>query len=385
MSKLLFCIDSYYQLIISINLKINIYINDEVDLVLFKTMQNAEKIYKNLLKCGLFRKVYLAETNLNMTKTNSNLIQRFPKYFDYLYSMFSPVNYTKKLFNIERIDFYNELFFYGYRPLIQCIFNACYRVNKNIKCYRMDDGMGSYIKEWNLPKPILRLILEKAMLYTVGFENIEKHIVGFYVPDPKLIKYNLTYELIKLPDYSNPILKETLNKLFEFEYDAKLCKKSIIYFGMYGKQEVQKDIVFLNEISSYIQKEQIAIKVHPRENKNSYMQLNIDVMDKSSSPWELFMINYNFNNVLFVSQMSSAVLSSRIVFNRKGKDVYLYKCKNPTLNKTTYLYDDVDVFLKNYKDNCDDLECIFAPTSFAELKKIFSSADIKEKLCQEKK
>lgn len=371
MSKVLFCIDSYYQLMIAVNLTVNRFKEDDVSVVLFKTMNNAEHIVKKLKESGLFEDIYLADTYLNRTVLNSSFLQRIPKYTDYLSSMARPARYMKGALKCQKIPYADQLFFYGYRPLVQCIFNACSKVNPNIRCYRMDDGMGSYTQEWNIPKPFLRKAIEKVMSCVFGFIDIQDYIDGFYVPDPSLVRYQLKYPLLEVPKYDDPVLIEKLNGIFGFsEGDLEQFKnKRVIYFAVYGKEWIERDIIYLKEITKYIPRDQIIVKAHPREDSRTFTDLGYDVVSNSTVPWEIFMINHGFPGALFVAQISSAIMSSRVIFKRAGWDMYLFECrdksiKTPVVSSSEKLKDFLDFVQKKESDSSR----VLLPQSLDELR-----------------
>jgi hypothetical protein len=368
-NSVIFCVDSYYQLMVSINLKMNKYTDDQADVVLFNTMHGAETIYKNLKESGLFRNVFLANTQLNKTVLNSSRLERIPKYISYLYSMAFYTQYTKKVLGIQRIESYNRLFFYGYRPLIQCIFNACKKANPELRCFRMDDGMGTYMREWNLPKPKARLVIERVMNRISGFLPIEENIDGFYVPDRSMIHYRTNYEILELPNYTNPNLIHKLNEIFDYK-ENKSSEKDIelVYFGVYGEEWIKRDIEYLKAIAKIIPKERIMIKIHPREDARKYRKLGIEIMEQSKIPWEIFMMNKLYSKATFVGQISSAILSSRVIFQRTGKDIYLYKCRIPG-GSLANIDDDLNSFLQMCKNSTEYRDQIFIPESFDELQK----------------
>lgn len=349
MRNLLFCVDSYYQLMVSVNLVINNYSDSNSDIVIFNTMNNAEQIAERLKTSNIFRNIFFAETYLNRTVLNSNKLERIPKYLTYLYSMFFFTRYTKHVLNLTKIEKYDMFFFYGHRPLIQCLFNACKLVNSEIECYRIDDGMGTYTREWNMPKPKTRINIEKMMNRINGFKPIEEYVKGFYVPDGELINYKVNYRLIELENYSNPLLVKTLNEIFNYTYNFDEFEgKQLLYFGVYGKEWVDRDIYYLKQILEVVPREKILIKVHPREKIDPYAQLGIDVMKQSTAPWELFMINWQCPSMIFAAQISSAIITSKTIFKRQGIDFYLYKCAGKGVILPT-IDSDLDSFLSRCK------------------------------------
>lgn len=379
MKRIVACVDSYYQLLIAVNLRYNKFNLHKFDLILINSMQNAESVYFNIKKIGIFDNVFLINSHLNINKLNTSFLQRLPKYYDYVYSIINFEKYSKIKLNVSKIPYYDIFLFNGYKPLIQCLFNAYYKKNNKIKCYRIDDGTASYIQEWCVKKSVFRRFIENIAGLLFNFQNIEKYILGFYVPDKNLIKYKVPYKLLCIPDYSDLKLINSLNSIFELKKELFYVNKYIVYFGGYGSAEIKDDFLLLNEIIKIIPKKYILLKPHPRVPKETYDSLNLDVVTQSMIPWELYMMNFNFNNSVFISQMSSAVLSARIIFNRKGTDIYLYNCLMHDKNKNEIFYN-FTKFLREYRAQLNISNQILIPSSIDSFNKIL----IKEKNNAEK-
>lgn len=374
MKKIIACVDSYYQLLVAMNLRFNKYRLDKFDLILINSTQNAEAVYRSLKISGAFDNVYLINSDLNINKLNTSFCQRIPKYYDYIYSITRFEKYSKEKLNVDVIPSYDFFLFNGYKPLIQCLFNAFYKTNNKIRCYRIDDGTATYIQEWCVGKSKFRLMIEQCAEKFIGFKGIENFIMGFFVPEISLIKYKLPYKLLNIPSYSNPELIGLMNNIFKYDKEQIYSNKRVVYFGGFGKFGIDLDYLFLNEILKFFPKESILIKQHPRESDKIYDILGIDTVKQPSIPWELFMLNSEFNDTIFISFMSSAVLSSRIIFNRKGIDIYLYNCKRQK-EIDDEIFDKFTEFIENYKKEKNLSDSIMIPST------LNSFAKELEKLC----
>lgn len=109
------------------------------------------------------------------------------------------------------------------------------------------------------------------------------------------------------------------------------------------------------------------IKLHPRtqyhiENLNSY--IIGDKTNKISIPWEIYCLNQQFENNLWITMYSSSVLNKAICFQEIGniKFVFLYKCNTFFHNKASNLEIFYSKFSKKYcnyiiiPNNLDELE-----------------------------
>ncbi len=327
MQKVLFCVDSYFQLIGSIGLRLKKYKDWEADIVIYNTTPSARKIYRRLGKEKVFRKVFFADTLLARVGDNYSRAEKFPKYFIYLSAMLKPERGCADILGCSLNDRYDQLLFNGYGAIVECIFNVCYRKNSAIRCYRIDDGLGTYLAEWSAEKWKSRKILEKIMHILSGFQHIEKFVDGYYVAEPDMMAYQPCYPVLKMPELNREDREfvSVLNHVFHYRPEQIFKQKKVVFFGTWGNG-VSQDIEVLRVLKEAAAPEEILIKIHPRENKEKYAGLGIDIMERSEIPWETVMLNKDFSQTVFVTLQSSAVFTSRIYFRKTGLDVYAYDC-----------------------------------------------------------
>ena len=215
MQKVLFCVDSYLQLIISISLRLEIYSNWDADIVIYNTTPSAKKIYDFLKEKKVFYNTFFADSMLAKVGDNYSLIEKFPKYFVYIYSIFMPKNSCRKILNNCLVQQYDQLIFHGHGAIAECIFNTCYQLNNKLRCYRIDDGLGTYLSEWGVEKWKTRIVLEKILYFLCNYKHIENFIDGYYVAEPRMMAFKAPYPVFKLPNL-NKKDKKYNNILFTF-------------------------------------------------------------------------------------------------------------------------------------------------------------------------
>lgn len=365
MKKVLFCVDSYFQLTGSVGLRLERYADWEADIVIYNTTPSAKKICKRLRKEKIFRNVYFADTLLARVGDRYSLIQKFPKYFVYLASMLWPETGCRNILRHRLDDLYDHLLFNGYGAIVECIFNACYRKNSRIRCYRIDDGLGTYLSEWVKEKWKIRNMLEELMHKACNFQHIENYIDGYYVAEPEMMAFNPRYPVIQMPKLSRENLEfaSALKHIFPYQIQKQLEHKKIIFFGTWGG-EVEIDLKLLKVLKEIVPARDMLIKVHPREDKRKYEDLGIDTMEQSEIPWEAVMLNQDFSNSIFITVQSSAVFTSRMYFRKNGTDIYAYQFVE---GKNYQLPDSIAGWIDLYQQKYSK-DCVIVPRTLKEFK-----------------
>lgn len=112
MKKLIIC-DTYFQLMIVVQMRLTIFRNDNVDLYISDHSNNSFSIYENIMKLDLFSHVQYMNT-----KDNTYSRSGIEKVRDSIQLNFGTPKYLY-------IDKYNEIIFYGYNTIV-------YKIRKNI-------------------------------------------------------------------------------------------------------------------------------------------------------------------------------------------------------------------------------------------------------------
>lgn len=366
--KVLFGTDSYFQLMTAINLRTTVYKDWYADIIVYGSVPSADKIADRLRETNVFDHVYMADTSLTRCGKKYSKREKLPKYFVYLYSLIAPSNVLKNAIGAKLTMPYDEFVLNSYGALPETIFNVCYRNNKNIKVKRIEDGFVSYFTEFGSKKGQLRQILESFSDQILGDKDIKKYIDGYYFVEPELVIAKLPYPVIRSPKFSrtNKELVRVLNHVFNYDNSLKFDKKIYLFedgslFFMNSDEEV--DIV--NELKSVVDPANFIVKMHPRRKENRFSKLGVDVMAKSSIPWEVIQLNNHFDNCIFMTVASSVVFSSDIYFGDNCHKILLFKClKNPPalVNENFKKY--LELYLAKFS-----ADSLHIPANYEELKK----------------
>lgn len=296
-----------YHIINAINLKLNLYSDEKVDLFICSHFQNAEKVYKKALQSELFNNVYLIDDE----KLNIRQVYRM-KFFN---------DYSIVGIDIRKLK-YNKLHFSTYGNFNINIARYL-KLKYKSKIIFVEDGLGSYVGEYDFKSDSK---LKNILKYIIKDFNLE-YIDEFMVYDKRLMQIDYNKEVSELPPIREiEKIQEIANYIFDFEkYD--ISKYKYILLDQISCDEFQHNK--WKEIYSYlkqvIKKDELIIKIHPRESTDKYE--NAIIYNNYIAPMELLFMNTE-NESIFITMHSTSAFSNSVIFKRKTTVILLYKMFN---------------------------------------------------------
>lgn len=371
--KVLFGIDSMFQLMVAINLRMTVFREDDADVILYNSTPSAEGVYEKLRGMEVFDEVFFAKTSLTYCGNHYSQMQKLPKYFIYLESLIRPRHVLKNILRKSLSKPYDVFLFNGYGVLPECIFNACYKINPKIRCRRFEDGYVSYFKEFGKEKGRIRIEAEKIFHFLFRGVNIENYIDGYYFSAPELVMADMPYEILPVPKMNreNVELIETLNEVFDYRLgDEMEYKDKMIFFedGALFFDNNDEEVEIAKRMARIVTKEKIIVKRHPRRTEDRFRIYGIRSSEKSHVPWEVIQLNCDFSGQPFISVASSVVFSSDIYFGDNCYKILLYDClKHPSSEANEQFRKFVEKYKKRFGS-----EFIKEPKSYEELEKVLA-------------
>lgn len=371
--RILFCIDSYFQLILAVNLRTTVYKNDNADIIIYNSIPTAETICKKLKELNTFEHVWLAKTSLTRCGGKYSFMEKMPKYGEYIRTIVSPQRRLEKFIGSNFDYKYDELIFNGTGALPECIFNAAYKHNHQLTCKRIEDSYVNYFTEYVSPKGKIRVGFEAIMHLLFRRMSMEKHVSAFYFEDADLVNIRVPYPIIQAPKISreNKELVKILNSIFDYVPDQTLKEKDVIMFedGRHFFSGDDEEVDIVKVIIEKIDSSKVAVKMHPRRTKSRFEQFGVYTVKNSTVPWEIIQMNMPCDGKAFLTVSSAVVFSSGMYFGDSCKNILLYKCMKKEyagLNANFERF--VNMYKKKYGDNS-----ILIPSSYEELVDIIIS------------
>ena len=369
MMKILFGVDSMFQFIIATNLRTTVYKDDDVDIVIYSSTPVAKGLFEKVSKKSVYRKVYYADTSLAKCGNNYSFREKLPKYFVYLLTLPFPKLMLRQMIGSALSQQYDEFIFNGFGALPECIFNVCYCNNHNIKCKRIEDGYPSYFTVYGSKKNGIRRALERISQFCFCRKNIDQYVDGYFFSEPEMVMVNLPYPVIPAPKFGrqNKDFVKLLDEIFDYRVTANADKKIYVFEdGRLFFDGSEEEVELVKDMISYLPKEKIAIKMHPRRKIDRFKSLGVESMKASKVPWEVIQLNQDYSGYIFMTVTSSAVFSSDIYFGDKCYKILLYKCLKTPPSSIDAKF---EAYVQKYKERFGS-EYLFIPESYDELKTI---------------
>lgn len=351
--KVLFAIDSVFQLMIAVNMRLTIYKEYEVDAVIYNSTLNADSYAERLRETQCFGKVFLAETPLTYCGQGYTKKQKIPKYLIYIKSLINP-EYVFKSICPDFCDNYDVFLFNGVGALPECIYNAIRKRNDSVKCYRFEDSYLSYTQEYGSIKGKFRIILENiASLW--GRKRLEENVSGYYFSEPGLVNYEFKYPIFQSEKFSrtNDALKKTLNHVFALDKLNDDYHEKYLFFecGDAFFFNNNDDLRFIDKLVELVGKDNVLIKRHPRIKENRFENKGVHIASGSTVPWELIQLNIHMEDKVFITTKSAAAITSEVYFGDKCSAILLYKGINGEQGEISENFEKYMVDFKNKSNN----------------------------------
>ncbi len=309
MRILVFC-NTYSQIMISIQLKLTLFKNYDVDLWVTDTSIGVEDVFERLKKQNLFANMHFLLYNKTYYKQSK---------WDDLKDLY---NYNFKSVK-KTFPFYDEVVFYNLTLPIYELSDYYYQCGHHTIWSRMEEGIFSYNTDISNSNRI------KYTRYIRKFTNrpdVFNLITRYYCFFPFLKSKHLEWELLKIPDYSTTFVKlrKILNEIFDYKPINVGCK--YLYFA--SSCDIDKnsfgETEFVLQLANKIGKENLMLKMHPRDGRTIYSDNGIQVMKASQIPWEVVQMNLQTEDITYITVNSGAFISISAMLNNSTKGIFLY-------------------------------------------------------------
>ena len=323
--NILFLCNTYYQLIIAMQLKMTQFAQDEVYLILSDHSRNSKVVVNNLKTTEIFKDVYHIETQeLDYTGLEKKNL---------LFSIPPIILGNSKRFDLVSNLKIDKLVYYNFFVSVQQLFSVLYKSNHKLQCARMEEGILAYQMHYNDNKyhwgrKLSSVIYSSRKL--LGEKNLYECVNDFYCFQPDF--YNGILNPVKIePVSSDGQLKDFLVKAFDIRLSENDYKEKYIFFtSVYDFEggEPIGEYELVCKIVDLVGKENLLIKTHPRDTRTIYEDKGFTVDKNSSVPWEAIQLSRDFSDKVFLTVNSGSVLAGSFMSDNPPKTFFMHRCCN---------------------------------------------------------
>ena len=359
--RLLIVVSTSFQMIVAIQLKLKLFSEKKVDIIVTDYSNDSKVLASRLKDTKVFENVYTANVKGMVLRKIG-----FKKVWSYLKAYVNPEKALKE-FSLQINNTYDKLLFFNLNLFTQLLYKKLVKLNNNLICERFEEGYNIYIKDGNI-KP-----RTEKLQYLIGKTTLSERIKKIYLFNPELVRVDLKCQIeeISVLSRDDERLKDILNNVFNYT-SKKFCEEKYIIFEetFFADNENINDIELFEKIADVVGKENILIKLHPRNPYDRFSEKGFKTNSDIGTPWELIQLNNDFNDKVLLTIASGSILASSLYFKDDINSIFLYKCTNNIPQKVNDAFID---YLENLKVCMKDCNFVI-PQKFADLKKYLLGA-----------
>lgn len=318
--NVLIIVNTYSQLIISLQIKRKIYFNDNVSLIVTDFTEKAEDLAYKISNLKIFDTVhYIAVRNLcgEPEKVIGKIIS------------FKKLILGDKIFDEIASNKWDILLFYNRDTVTNTLYSSLIRYNFEIRLMMFEEGILSYASKLTNR----RILMADKLRRILNIPQMDKRTEMFYCFYPSIYHGNLKPLQIPCIDPKDKEFREILQMIFTVDIDKISLNynyKYVFFSGMYDFEGGNSigELNLIRQISNLVGNENLVIKVHPRDSIDRYKKAGLNVAESSNLPWEVIQLNCNLTNCVFLTVISGSVFMPNLIVNNPIKTILLYNLCN---------------------------------------------------------
>ena len=290
---------------------------EESAICIFATFDQAKNLYQRISDLQIFKESFLFEDNFIKGK-----LAYFRNYF--INSQFAEFlkGYSYTSMTIFNSDSYDA--FVAYNLL---------RKKNAVKVYYIEDApmIYSYLTPSEKNIKLGKVLGLKFPIFEVD---------RWYFSVPEKMKRVNDAETVRL----RPLNREDkdfvkiVNKAFDYTEDALINNTDVfIMEECFFTDKIitdNSDYLLYKSIKERYPNKRFTVKLHPRTKVNRFAG-EFDCIQKSTIPWEVYLLNQNMNNAIFLSLSCGTVLSPKLLFGDEYRCMMLYRLFKDKARRTT--------------------------------------------------
>lgn len=365
----LFLCKTPYQIIVSIQLVLTEFNTDNNDIFVGDTITNSERIVDNLSKIETFRTVRIF--------SSKSVYSKYTRVDCLKIALKDKMGFKNDTIQIDNV--YDRLFICNLSLEESILYRCATCKNKSLKVYLFEDGFATYTKMYgrffdDLKYGRTTKNAIKTFYKRINYEVFVK-LSGIYLFTPELIDWKpySTVRPIRKIDPNNEEMVKVFNKAFGVEILFDSYSEKCIFFeeSYFADGICVNDEEILDSISSIIGKNNIFVKIHPRNPINRFEIKGYKTNENTTVPWEIVALNIDIKDKVLLTIASGSALTSLVNVSTKPKKIImLMDCKE--IDKQS-LTPSVDMLRKVAENNKD---VVILPNSLNDLRECFEKMNL---------
>ena len=310
---------TYFQMITAIQMRRTLFSEDEFSVVMTDGSNGSQQVSERLRETGIFDEVFFVTRARGAMAEFKSARQKAERFLNYFVKG-SYVSYLTKPYDL--------FLAYNFNWYAFMMFNALQQDNRDIKVAKFEEGILSYFVDdhrfeydyFLKIKKIKRLLRQPVM-----FDKLHT----FYCFYPEFYDGKLSTAKIPPLEHDDAWMRDTLCFLFDVDAEKLVYDRKFLYFASMLDSEVVKgesgEFEILKSIVDVVGKDNIMVKLHPRENApERYRDLGVAIDTNSDVPFEVIQLVKDFSDKVFITCLSSSTINLATILPRRSKTYLTY-------------------------------------------------------------
>ena len=355
--RILFVCNTVYQILVSMWIKYRLFPDASADILISDHMNDGDTITERMKETGLFKECIYVKTRA-VTKTN------IPEMFTPLNRLY-PDRCLRKIVKLRGV--YTHIFAGNLDSFTRLLYNAqSHKFLANPELILFEDGIGSYcsnILSWagntthyyspNIVKKILRNLIYRD-------KDLISSLKVVYAFEPEKIMWTPP-ATVKIPaiDRNDERFLHLINFVFaydekQFEYERKYI---FLEESFFAENLPINDMELVTQLVEHVGKDNIIVKIHPRNKINRFAENGFLTNKNTSIPWEVIVMNMpDMSEKVLITIASSAAINPFRLLGINSRVYSLYNLVSENIKTSSFLTGDLWYLVKSYiEDPSNDM------------------------------
>ena len=354
--KIAIACETQFHLLNAINYAYNQLPDDSsIDLYVIKGNGISSDMLKRLVKTNIFRRVIVYQYKKNdLSKKIYHVIK--DKFFRVLFLK----NYINSRILNGSIEYDYD---YIFASIVTRFIFGLISFNKKAKVVYYDDGLGSYIDNYDY-----NLYRRSSFLFKLLGRNTNYlNPTLLYVNNKNFCKKTITKNVKEFFSFKNSSKQfwDKVAYIFELDDDSIYDQKKIVYLSMPNDFNMQDFDVIVNNILGTLYGCDCVIRPHPRD---TFLFPKDLLIDKSNEMWEIVSAKHITEQHVLIGAFSTAQMTPKMIYNTEPTLIFLFK-----LYKEAFSKEQIDKFeelIELLKSTYKDKDKIHIVNDLSELREI---------------
>ena len=324
----LFVCNSVYQTLVAMWIQYACCGDTPADMIVSDHMNGGEALCKRLQKSSMFENVYYVK-NVGFAKFQKR-IHRLER----IEASLMPNRFLKRFVHLEHR--YSSIYLANVDYFSQLLFDAASHKNPEVKLFIYEDGLFTYSRLYEKDYagtyiPVTQPLKKFLHRHIYRKRTIYGHVAGMLLFNPDNLNWTPPFPvqaLLKI-DRTDEQFRTLCNLVFDYSQSVDQYDRKYIFMeeSFYAEGAALNDLEVIQQLAQRVGKDNIMVKIHPRNPENRFASLGFKTNKNTSIPWEVILMNLgDISDKKLITVSSSSVLNPILIFGLPVKAYSIYHC-----------------------------------------------------------